>query len=234
MAQAASEAKDRFIATVSHELRGPLAPIANLLEVLKVSDEIPPSSRPLLDMIERNLWQEARLVDDLLQTSRITSHKLTLDPRDVELHPLLREIAAGLEADFRNADVELVLALEAGSDRLRADLRRLRQLFLNLLTNAKKFTPAGGRVEIRTTNPRPGQVQIGVCDTGAGLEPDQIERVFQPFEQTAIGRFGGLGLGLPIARGFAEAHGGTLEAQSEGHDKGTTFIVTLPIAGPGG
>ncbi len=232
MAQAVAEAKDRFIATVSHELRTPLAPIANLLEVVKLSNDLPSHCRPLLDMMERNFWHEVRLVNDLLDTSRITSHRLTLDLHALALHPLLQELAADLERERVEAQVILTLALEAGSDRLRADADRLRQLFGNLLRNALKFTPAGGGMELRTANPQADRLEISVRDTGSGLEPAQLARLFQPFEQAERGYRGGLGLGLAIAKGITEAHGGTLGAHSEGRDQGSTFVVTLPLARP--
>ena len=232
MAEAASEAKDRFMAIVSHELRTPLAPIANVLELLKLSDDLPPRCRPLLDMMERNLWHEVRLVNDLLETSRISAHRLTLDLQELALHPLLRELSAELEQERAEAQVTITLALAAGSDRLQADADRLRQLFANLLRNAFKFTPAGGRVELRTANPQADQLEISVHDTGAGLEPAQLARLFQPFEQAERGYRGGLGLGLAIAKGIAEAHGGTLEAHSTGRDQGATFVVTLPMETP--
>jgi PAS domain S-box-containing protein len=230
MAQAASEAKDSFIAAVSHELRTPLAPIVNLLELMKLSDDLPPSYPPLLEMMERNLWQEVRMVDDLLETSRIATHKLTLDLQDLALHPLLRVLGTDLEPQRAESQVSLSLALEAHDDRLRADPDRLRQLFGNLLRNAFKFTPAGDRVTLSTANPRAGQIEIRVHDTGVGMEPDQLPRIFQPFEQAERGYRGGLGLGLAIAKGIAEAHGGTLEAQSAGRDQGSTFVITLPLA----
>jgi len=232
MAEAASEAKDRFMAVVSHELRTPLAPIANVLELLKLSDDLPPRCRPLLDMMERNLWHEVRLVNDLLDTSRISAHRLTLDLREFALHPVLRELAADLEQERAEAQVTLALALGADRDSLRADPDRLRQLFGNLLSNAFKFTPADGRVELSTANPQPDQLEIRVRDTGAGLGPAQLARLFQPFEQAEAGYRGGLGLGLAIAKGIAEAHSGTLEAHSAGYDQGTTFIVSLPVQPP--
>lgn len=152
-------------------------------------------------MMGRNLWHAVRLVDELLDVTRISSNKVILDLQELDLHALLREIVTGIEARFRDRNVGSALFLEAGSDRRRADPSRMRQVFANLLENAINSTPAGRRVEVRSANPRAGRLQVGVHDTGAEIEPQVIGHLFQPFEQATSGYRGGLRLGLAIAKG---------------------------------
>jgi signal transduction histidine kinase len=230
-AEAGARAKDHFLAALGHELRNPLAPIVNRVQVMRIKGGLPADYQPMLDRIERNLWQEVRLVDDLLDTSRIVGGKLDLRPERVPLHELLREMLEQLAPEYRRAQVGSALALEAGKDHVQADLARLRQVFWNLLNNSAKFTPAGGWVEIRTCNPEPaGVIRIAISDTGLGMDPDRVQRLFEPFEQAIDGYQGGLGLGLAIAKGIVELHGGRIEAHSDGTNQGSTFIVTLPLA----
>ena len=227
-AEAVTRAKDQFLATLSHELRTPLSPIANLLAVLKMRKDLPAEIRPILEMMDRNLWLEVRLVDDLLDTTRIARGKLRLNLEQVDLHGVLREAEQMLQDRFRDAGVTLEIELEARAPRLQADRGRMLQVFWNLLGNAVKFTPSGGRVRLRSRDAEPGQVKVIVEDDGAGIESGQIERLFEPFEQVKDSHQGGLGLGLPIARGVVEAHGGRIAAYSDGPGNGSAFVVTLP------
>jgi PAS domain S-box-containing protein len=228
-AQAATRAKDRFLATLSHELRTPLSPIANLIEVMKLRRDLPEDLRPLLATMERNLWLEVRLVEDLLDTTRIASNKLQLKREELDLHRLLQEVLEMLADEFQKAEIRLVPLFEAKRSRIDADPARLRQVFWNLLKNTLKFTPAGGQVRVQSRNPVPGQIEFRVVDTGLGMDPVQIERLFEPFEQVRDAHRGGLGLGLTIAKGIVEAHGGGISATSRGRDRGSSFNVVLPI-----
>ena len=228
-AEAATAAKDRFLATLSHELRTPLAPIVNLIEVLQMRKDMPEAVAPLLEMMARNVWLQVRLIDDLLDATRIRNGKLTLNPEVVDLHAVLRNVEDLVAADFRESKVQLVLELEAQSAALEADPTRINQVFWNLLKNAVKFTPAGGRVRVRTLNPAPDQVRVLVEDSGQGIDPEQLVRIFQPFEQVCCGYHKGLGLGLAIAKGIVEAHGGRIAAHSDGAGQGALFAVTLPL-----
>jgi signal transduction histidine kinase len=227
-AEAATRAKDQFLATLSHELRTPLSPIANLIAVMKLRPDLPEDLRPLLDTMERNLWLEVRLVEDLLDTTRIVSNKLQLKREELELHPLLQDIVEMLADEFTRSDVRLIVQLQAARSRIDADPVRIRQVFWNLLKNACKFTPAGGQVRLRSLNPIPEQIEVRVVDTGQGMQPTQIERLFEPFEQIRDAHRGGLGLGLAIAKGIVEAHGGRINAISKGLNQGSRFNVILP------
>jgi len=228
MAEAATRAKDQFLATLSHELRTPLSPIANLISVMKMRPDLPEDLRPLLEIMERNLWIEVRLVDDLLDTTRIVRNKLQLEREELDLHPLLQDIVEMLADEFTRSDVRLIVQLQAARSRIDADPVRIRQVFWNLLKNACKFTPAGGQVRLRSLNPIPEQIEVRVVDTGRGMEPSQIERLFEPFEQVRDAHRGGLGLGLAIAKGIVEAHGGRISAVSKGRGQGSRFNVILP------
>lgn len=228
-AETATEAQDRFLATLSHELRTPLAPIVNLVEVLQMRDDLPKAVAPLLEMMARNVWMEVRLIDDLLDATRIRNGKLTLNLERVDLHAVLRNVEDLVKAEFEAAGVTLAFELDAQSSQLEADPTRINQVFWNILRNAVKFTPDGGRVSVRTLNPAPDQVRVLVEDSGQGIEPEQLARIFAPFEQIHSGYRKGLGLGLAIARGVVEAHGGRIAAHSDGPNQGALFAVSLPV-----
>ena len=227
-AEAATRAKDQFLATLSHELRTPLSPLANLIEVMKLRPDLPEDLRPLLETMERNLWLEVQLVDDLLDTTRIVNNKLQLKRKELDLHSLLQEVMEMLVDDFKQAEIELVVQLQAAKSHIEADPVRICQVFWNLVKNALKFTPTGGRVRLRSLNPIPEQIEIRVVDTGQGMDPTQIERLFEPFEQVRDAHRGGLGLGLAIAKGIVVAHGGRISAVSKGRNQGSRFSVLLP------
>jgi PAS domain S-box-containing protein len=229
-AEAANRAKDRFLAVLSHELRTPLTPVLAALSVLEKDPAVPAALRSSLDMIQRNVALEARLIDDLLDLTRIANGKLQLGFAPVDLHALIRQVVqiCGAELDGKGLRVETDLA--ASPSHVRGDSDRLHQVLWNLVKNAVKFTPEGGRIVARTWNPSPGRVAIEIADTGIGIESHLLERIFDAFEQ---GRpeinqhFGGLGLGLAISRGLIEAHQGALQAHSDGPGRGTTFRVEL-------
>jgi signal transduction histidine kinase/ActR/RegA family two-component response regulator len=228
-ARSVHEAKDRFLAMVSHELRNPLAPILTAAEVLKARTDLPAGAPRLVEMIARNAAIEARLIDDLLDVSRILRNKLHLERAPVELHGLLAELHAPAAARAADEGVRLEVQAEAIETWVEADAVRLRQILWNLLDNAFKHTPAGGRVRLRSETPEAGRIALTVSDTGAGIAPGRLRALFEPFQQAEQGAAGGgLGLGLPIARSLAEAHGGRLTGDSAGPGRGSWFRLEMP------
>ncbi|WP_435011656.1 PAS domain S-box protein [Tundrisphaera lichenicola] len=239
-AEAASRAKDRFLASLSHELRTPLTPV--LLAVTAMIDK-PPTPRELPDilaMIIRNIELEARLIDDLLDLSRTTSGRLTMRAERLNAHAILSRSIELCRSEFEAANLTLELELAAQSDHVEGDSVRLHQIFWNLIKNAIKFTPHGGSIGIRTRDVFDPQIKadgpslvIEISDTGIGIAPEALSKIFDPFEQGGPSiqrRYGGLGLGLAISRSLAEAHGGRLTAECDGPDLGSTFILLLPTA----
>jgi signal transduction histidine kinase/CheY-like chemotaxis protein len=233
-AESANTAKDRFLAVLSHELRTPLAPVLLAVSLWERDEKVPGELRDDLGTIRRNVELEARLIDDLLDLTRVGRGKLHLDVSDVDVHAAVRhalEVGPQREAGVKQIDLSCRLA--AAETNVRGDAARLQQVFWNLLHNAVKFTAALGAIEIRSCNPAPGRIRIEVSDSGVGLEPGMLPKIFDAFEQGEAARSrasGGLGLGLAIARGLVVAHGGTIDAQSRGPGRGATFIVELPTA----
>ncbi len=233
-AEIASRAKDNFLAALSHELRTPLTPALMTAQALSGDERLPADVRTDLAMIERNIALEARLIDDLLDLTRIAKGKLTLREEFCDAHSLIGLVVEIVRDEAQSKPVALQLDLAARRTGLRGDPARLQQVFWNLLRNAIKFTPTGGRVSIRTRDETDERLRIEVSDTGIGLAPDALESIFRPFEQAGREgdhRFGGLGLGLAIARAIVDLHGGTVRAESDGTGCGATFIVELPRAG---
>ena len=227
LARAENEAKDRFIATLSHELRTPLTPILLSLETLERTGQIPDALAPVFAMIRRNVTIEARLIDDLLDATRIVRGKLPLKRETVDLHAALEEVVALAAEEIRRARIHVRMDLEAAEHHSWSDATRIRQVFWNVLRNAVRYTPPGGLITIRTISPATDRVLITITDTGAGIAPELLERIFLPFEQASRGRDTGLGLGLAIAKGIVEAHGGRIAATSAGPARGATFSVEL-------
>jgi PAS domain S-box-containing protein len=233
-AQAASEAKDRFLATLSHELRTPLTPVLAVLARFE-ADPALDGHTPELTMIRRNVELEARLIDDLLDLTRIASGKLELRRRQADAREILEHALATVERSLAEKDLRLEVALAPEEHRLWADAPRITQVFWNLLSNAVKFTPRGGRVTLRSTvEPRTRELVVEVRDTGIGIEPEVLPRIFDAFEQSGrriTRQFGGLGLGLAVSRAIVDLHGGRLTAASEGREHGAVFTVRLPLGG---
>ena len=229
-AESASRAKDHFLSVLSHELRTPLTPVLAAISLLESQSQMTPQElRSQVEMIRRNVETEARLVDDLLDLTRIARGKVQLHFEVVDVHAVIRNIVEMLQPDMTEKGLSLTLALRARSVHVWADAGRLQQVFLNLLSNAVKFTPAEGSVTIRSSNDD-GHVVVAVSDSGVGIEPDALPRLFLAFEQgdqSVARRFGGLGLGLSIVRSLMEMHGGTITAASEGKDRGATFTLSL-------
>ncbi len=229
-AEEASAAKDRFLAMLSHELRNPLTPVLASVHRLDRRDDLPEGVSESLAMIRRNVELEARLIDDLLDLTRIAKGKIDLDRAPVDLNELLGSVLQSSRSDLFQHGLNVTTALVADDHYCLCDDARLQQVFLNLTRNAAKFTPQGGRVTIRTSNPASGRIRIAVSDTGRGIRPDRLPHIFEAFDQgdvTAARRAGGLGLGLAISRSLVELHGGTIAAASEGEGRGATFTVEL-------
>ena len=234
-AEAASEAKDQFLATLSHELRTPLTPVLAIASVLEEEARLPGYVREHLAMIRRNVELEARLIDDLLDLTRISRDQIELRPQPTDVRELLRDaLRTCCQQDIDSGRVHVESDFAAASHQVRADAPRLSQVFWNLLNNAVKFTPDGGRVELRTRD-EDGQLTISVADTGAGIEPAELPHIFDAFvsfdhgEPAFSTHAGGLGLGLAISRAIVELHGGTIRAESAGRGRGATFTVILPL-----
>jgi PAS domain S-box-containing protein len=228
-AERANQAKDRFLAVLSHELRTPLSPIATAAHLLERTASVPAKYQNLLPMIQRNVALEARLIEDLLDLTAISAGKVSLKPRPVDMHELVRVVADMLDAQLKDKRIQLRLEFDAPSPVVQADEARMQQVVWNLLRNAIKFTPEDGRIEVRTRMDGPFLV-LDVADSGIGIEPEALPRIFSAFEQAdrdVSQRFGGLGLGLAIARGLVAEHKGELTASSPGRGKGATFTLRL-------
>ena len=231
LAETASAAKDQFLAVLSHELRTPLTPVLTTVQMIEAQSGLPPDLRESITMIRRNIELETRLIDDLLDLTRLTHGKLQLQLTQVDLHQKLRYVLAICDSDIRAKGLALTVDLRAPRRFVRGDPARIQQVFWNLIKNAIKFTPEGGQITVRSTNAPEGSIHIEVIDTGIGIDEPSLLRLFDAFEQghKDITRlFGGLGLGLTISKALVEQHGGTIAATSEGKGRGATFTVKLP------
>lgn len=227
---AADRRKDEFLATLSHELRNPLAPMRSALDVLKLRSG-PAGEDRLFQVFDRQLCHLTRLVDDLMEVSRITQGSMQLRRAPVELSALVRNAAHDLADTMKAARHVLRLFVDQGPVVVDGDATRLAQVVLNLLTNAAKYTPDGGDIELHLSC-KPGTAEIRVRDNGIGIPEAALTTVFDMFSQLepALQRAkGGLGIGLALVRGIVELHGGTIRAESQGTGQGSTFIVTLPL-----
>jgi signal transduction histidine kinase len=228
-AEAASAAKDRFLATLSHELRTPLNPILLWADGVLNQAGLDPEMEHGLRMVCRNVELEARLIDDMLDLTRIARGKLELRLEPADAHELVQHAIEIVRADVNCRHIQLSIALEAASHQVNVDPPRMQQVFWNILRNACKFTADNGSVSVRSYNGTPNSITIEIADTGIGIEPVFLEKIFDAFEQLEMRREG-LGLGLAISKALVEMHGGSIRAQSEGRGKGSTFTVTLPVA----
>ena len=234
-AEQANLTKDAFLAKLGHELRTPLTPVLAIVSAALDERSIPPALRSSLEIVQRNVRLEARLIDDLLDQSLISLGRLRLRTELVDAHGLLRQSVEDCALFLREANLTTRLDLSATNSRIAADPGRLQQVFWNLITNAARNSPAGRQLTIRTRNIPPDALAIEFQDEGRGLKASQLNEIFEPFIQgTADGgeRRPGLGLGLSIGRWIVEAHGGTLVAESPGPERGATFRVVLRTADP--
>ncbi|MGB7158621.1 MAG: ATP-binding protein, partial [Tepidisphaeraceae bacterium] len=231
LAETATRSKDRFLAMLSHELRTPLTPALIAASALKADANLSPAARDDVEMIRRNIELEVRLIDDLLDLTRISKGKLEFRFDTEDAHPLLHGAVDICREEAARKGLKLAIEAGATAHHVSADGARLVQVFWNLLSNSVKFTPPGGRITVRTADGENGQLIVEVIDTGIGIEPDVLPHVFDAFEQggTSVTRsFGGLGLGLAISKALIAQHGGQLVAESAGRDRGATFRVVLP------
>jgi len=259
-AETATKAKDQFIAVLSHELRTPLTPAVAAMSLLRKDARLPDDVREDLEMVSRNLDLEVRLIADLLDVSRITSGKLHMEKRPVDLSSTIREAAAIVAGDLDAKNQTLAIDTPGAPYMALADAARLQQVFWNLLRNSIKFSPHGSHIAIRARMEhlqrcplaaQPCPVSMGDCplpqgdqhqsrgqnliveviDHGSGIAPEMLPRIFDAFHQEQKARtFGGLGLGLSICKSVLEMHGGSISATSPGIDRGTVFTIRLPVA----
>jgi PAS domain S-box-containing protein len=240
--EVAGRARDETIAVLSHELRTPLAAISSMIDLLELGHHTvgmpdPTDLPPLFDnsalaFIRRNLQSLMRLVTELLDFTHIANGALGLELMKVDAHEVIRFTLKNLESQQKGAGIGIDLRLQARHSHIQADALKLEQVLSNLIGNALKFTPKGGKVSIVTRNEASGKLVIEVSDTGIGIPPDALSRIFSPFEQgdsSIHPRYGGLGLGLSIARTLIKAHGGTLEVASEGPGQGAQFTARFKI-----
>jgi PAS domain S-box-containing protein len=234
VAEAHNRAKDEFLSLVSHELRTPLTAILGYSQMMRAKPHNAPAVTRNSEIIERSARAQLQLIEDLLDTARIISGKLKLDLDEADMRQVLGEAVEVVRPAAEIKQIGLTAQIDEAPRKMLCDATRLRQMVWNLLQNAIKFTPEGGRVALRVE--RAGErVRIIVSDTGRGIEPDFLPVLFDRFSQNDMSRsrrHGGLGLGLALVKQLVEMHGGTIEAASEGIDKGATFTVTLPLNAP--
>ena len=232
-ADRANRTKDQFLAVLSHELRQPLNSLVGWAGAMRRQRLDRADHEQALDAVDRSIRALTRMIDDLLDIARIEAGKLALQRRPVDVAPLIAETLDTVRHDAKAKGLTFETALDGKPAVVSADADRLRQVLINLLSNAMKYTPAGGRVQVRTTTDD-GRVRIVVTDSGVGIDADFLPQVFERFRQAdprAGGSQVGLGLGLAIVREIVEMHGGSVRAESAGPDRGATFIVTLPTMG---
>ena len=231
--EAANRAKDKFLAVLSHELRTPLSPVVMTIPAMELDPEMPFKFREDLAMVRRNIELEVKLIDDLLDLSRVTSGKLRLHVQPLRVHELLDHVVRSIAGETAAKGLRVRLEARAANDLLAGDPARLQQVFWNLLRNAVKFTPEGGEITVSTWNrDEDGRLMVEVKDTGVGIATEVLPRVFDAFEQGDVRmtrQFGGLGLGLAIAKAVVEMHGGAVSAASDGPGHGATFTVELAV-----
>ena len=231
----AAREKADFLAILSHELRTPLNPVLMIASSAASNHDLPPSVRSDFNTIRKNVEMEARLIDDLLDLTRITRAKIILDKDFLNVHRVLKDALIYVQDDLMQKQITLTWQLNATAAIVFGDAVRLQQVFWNLLQNAVKFTPAG-TITVTTENHAGNMLVVKVSDTGIGLTAEELTRIFKPFSQgdhtagRGPRRFGGLGLGLIISQKLLELHSGRIRAESGGRNQGATFTVDLPLA----
>ena len=228
--ETANRTKDHFLAMLSHELRTPLTPVISALDSLETEPTQSEDAKTSLSMIRRNIELETQLIDDLLDFTRIARDKMQLRFVPIDVHQAVSNVVEICRAEARTKRLHVHVNLRANRYYVTADGAKLQQIIWNLLKNAIKFTPEGGDITISSDNPSESVFTVSVHDTGIGMEPEVMQRIFDPFEQgnrSFEHRVGGLGLGLAISKSLAQAHGGTLTAQSDGPNCGSTFTLSM-------
>jgi CheY-like chemotaxis protein/nitrogen-specific signal transduction histidine kinase len=229
-AERASRAKDQFLAMLSHELRTPLTPVLATLTAWEANEDLSAAFRSDVQMVRRNVELEARLIDDLLDLTRISRGKLSLTLEVADVNELIQSVVGMYQSDIHVKGIKLTMVLDAQRRHVRVDTGRLQQVFWNILKNATKFTPSGGSIQIKTTNDQESLV-VEFTDSGIGMDGEMLARLFQPFEQgdgEFIRRSGGLGLGMAISKSLMDLHGGQITAASAGRGQGATFSIVFP------
>ncbi len=230
-AEAANRAKDRFLAVLSHELRTPLTPVLMAVAALEHDPGLRRDVRDDMVMIKRNIELEVKFIDDLLDVSRIASGKVPLKIEPLDLNGAVREVCASCRLQLLEQHVRLELELSEDIGQISADATRLQQVLSNVLRNAVKFTPEEGTIRVTSARLGPARCEVRVRDSGIGIPAEVLPHIFEAFEQgdaRVARQFGGLGLGLTIARALVELHGGSIRAESAGKGHGATFIIELP------
>ncbi len=232
---AASRAKDDFLAALSHELRTPLNPVLLLASDSATNPDFSDEARDAFRVIEKNVLLEARLIDDLLDLTRIERGKLNLESSIVDLHAVVRDALVTVRADIAQKSIRVDMTLTAGRSTVAGDAGRLQQVFWNVIRNAVKFNSVGGSITLASSERDGREIVIDITDTGLGMEPHELARIFNAFVQGdhadhGAHRFGGLGLGLAISKRLVELHSGRIEAKSRGKNQGSTFTIVLPLA----
>jgi signal transduction histidine kinase len=233
--EAANRTKDNFLAMLSHELRTPLTPVIAAIDALETETSPSDLAKCSLSMIRRNVELESQLIDDLLDLTRIAKDKLQLRFGSIDAHEVIANVVDMCRAEAQDRGLNLRVNLRAGAHHVLADAAKFQQIIWNLVKNAIKFTGENGDVTISTTNLESQTLTISVQDTGIGIEPEIMNRIFDPFEQGERSfqrRYGGLGLGLAISKSLAQAHGGKLTGKSDGRDHGSTFVLTMKTVAP--
>jgi len=224
----ASTAKDRFLALLSEKLRAPLTPVLSWADRIAEQSNLRSDVQQGLRMVRGNVELEMRLIEDMLDLTRIARGKLTLQLRMADAHELLQSALEIVRTDIEQRHLTSVVTLTASRHELIADAPRLQQVFWSVLHNACKFTPENGTISVRSYNPSLRRITIEISDNGIGIEPQFAEKIFYAFEQ-ADSQSEGLGLGLALTKAIVEMHAGTIRAHSDGLGKGATFVIELPI-----
>ncbi len=233
--EAANRTKDNFLAMLSHELRTPLTPVIAAIDALEADTSPSDLAKCSLSMIRRNVELESQLIDDLLDLTRIAKDKLQLRFGSIDAHEVIENVVDICRAEAQERCLNLRVNLRAAAHHVLADAAKFQQIIWNLVKNAIKFTGENGDITILSTNPQSQTLAISIQDTGIGIEPEIMNRIFDPFEQGERSfqrRYGGLGLGLAISKSLTQAHGGTLTAKSDGRDHGSTFVLSMKTVAP--
>jgi len=236
-AETANKAKDQFLAMLSHELRTPLTPVLATLNLWEASEDIPKQLQADVQMLRRSVELEARIIDDLLDLTRVARGMLSFSPENTDVHGLIEFLMGISQSELQEKQLKLILRLEAERHHIHTDTARLQQVLWNIVRNAIKFTDAKGEITVATSNDDEGKINIAVSDTGIGMTRQTISRLFRPFEQAdsnRSSRYGGLGLGMAISSALVELLDGTLVAKSEGLGRGSVFTVTFRTTEPVG
>ena len=233
-AETANKAKDQFLAMLSHELRTPLTPVLATLNIWEASEDVPEALRGDVQMLRRSIELEARIIDDLLDITRLARGMLSFSPEDTDVHLLLEFLVGLCRSEIEGKSLRLSLNLKAQRHHVHTDAARLQQVIWNVIKNAIKFTEAG-EITISTSNDAQNNIEILVTDTGIGMAPETISTLFVPFEQADRSRnqrYGGLGLGMAISHALVELLNGKITARSAGLGHGSTFAITFPTSAP--